>query len=296
MKKLKWIILGAVAVLIIGLAVVYFNLNSIVRQTVEQQATTSLNLNTEVGGARVSLFTGNVALDDVAVASPTGYQAPLMFALDGARVDVSYGQLRQDPMRVEEVVIDEPRLVVEHRGGKLNFQVLMQQDAQEPGAEEPLALIINRLTVNNAQVVLRPGIPGLAEEILVPVPSFTLQNIGTSEGAQNAAAIKQVVMLVMTKMAAEAAVSEQLPPEVQLLLKGNIEDVARKMATVYGERALEDLTDKLPTEVGGVLKEVVGATKRGAAPGKAIEEGIQKGLGGLLDRSRDEKQPAAQPK
>jgi hypothetical protein len=101
---------------------------------------------------------------------------------------------------------------------------------------------------------------------------------------------------VMTKMAAEAAVSEQLPPEVQLLLKGNIEDVARKMATVYGERALEDLTEKLPAEVGGVLKDIVGATKRGEAPGKAIEEGIQKGLGGILDRSRDEKQPATQPK
>jgi hypothetical protein len=35
MKKLKWIILGTVAVLVIGLAVVYVNLNSIVRQTVE---------------------------------------------------------------------------------------------------------------------------------------------------------------------------------------------------------------------------------------------------------------------
>jgi uncharacterized protein involved in outer membrane biogenesis len=203
MKKLKWMILGVVAVLIVGLAVGYFSLDSIVRQTVEQQATASLNLNTEVNGARVSLFTGNVALDDVAIASPPGYQAPQMFTLEGARVDVNYSQLWQDLMQIEEIVIDAPRLVIEHREGKLNVQVLRQQDAQAPSnAEEPLKLIINQLIVNNAQVVLRPGIPGLAQEVVVPVPSFALQNIGTGEGAQNAAAIKQVLMQVMTKMAA----------------------------------------------------------------------------------------------
>jgi hypothetical protein len=297
-RRITWILLGIVALVIIALGIVWMNLNGIVRRTVETQASSSLNLPTTVQGARVSIFGGSVSLDDVAIGSPQGFAAPRMFALDGASVDVTYGELRKDPVRIDEVVIDEPKLVIEHKDGKLNFQTLMQQDSKAPPEGEPLKVIINELRVNEAQVVLRPGIPGLANEIQIPIPSFALQNIGTGEGAQNGAAIKQVVMQLVTTMAAKASESDKLPPEVQLLLKGNVEQVAREMAMKYGEKALEDVRKNLPPEVGGAVGDVLDATKRGEDPGKAIEKGIQGLIGGKKDdRDRDRRdQPATQPK
>jgi hypothetical protein len=297
-RRITWILLGIVALVIIALGIVWMNLNGIVRRTVETQASSSLNLPTTVQGARVSIFGGSVSLDDVAIGSPQGFAAPRMFALDGASVDVTYVELRKDPVRIDEVVIDEPKLVIEHKDGKLNFQTLMQQDSKAPPEGEPLKVIINELRVNEAQVVLRPGIPGLANEIQIPIPSFALQNIGTGEGAQNGAAIKQVVMQLVTTMAAKASESDKLPPEVQLLLKGNVEQVAREMAMKYGEKALEDVRKNLPPEVGGAVGDVLDATKRGEDPGKAIEKGIQGLIGGKKDdRDRDRRdQPATQPK
>ena len=76
MKYLKWIVLGVVALVLVGLVVVYVNLNSIVRKTVQSQATASLNVQTTVGGASVNLFSGNVGLSDVKVDSPQGFTRP----------------------------------------------------------------------------------------------------------------------------------------------------------------------------------------------------------------------------
>jgi len=291
MKYLKWIIIGIVAVVVIGLVAVYINLNSIVRRTVQSQATASLNLETTVGGANVNLFSGNVGLSDVKVDSPQGFAAPDMFTLGGTKVDVTYGELRKDPVRVDEIVIDKPRLVVEQKDGKFNFKVLMDQQSKQPSeGGEPMKLVISQLKVNDAQVALRPGIPGLANEINVTIPSFALEKIGTGEGAKNGAAIKEVVMLVVTTMASKAAESEQLPPEVRMLLKGDLESVAKDMAAKYGEQAIEKLKKNLPTDVGGAVGGMLDATKTGKDPGKAVEEGLR----GLIDKKKD--RPTTQPR
>ena len=292
MKYLKWILIGIVAVVVIGLVAVYINLNSIVRRTVQSQATASLNLQTTVGGANVSPFSGSLALSDVKVDSPQGFEAADMFTLGGTKVDVTYGELRKDPITIDHIVIDKPSLVVEQKGGKFNFKVLMDQQSKQPTeGGEPMKLIIKDLQVKDANVVLRPGIPGLSNEINIPIPTFQLQSIGSGEGAKNGAAIKEVVMLVVTTMASKAAESDKLPPEVQLLLKGNVESVAREMATKYGEKALKDLTKNLPPEVGGAVGSVLDATKTGKDPGKAVEEGLR----GLLDKKGKDK-PTTQPR
>ena len=61
-----------------------------------------------------------------------------------------------------------------------------QQPKQPEGGKEPMRLIINDLQVNNAKVVLRPGIPGLSNEIQVPIPSFALKDIGRGEARRTA--------------------------------------------------------------------------------------------------------------
>jgi hypothetical protein len=290
MKWIKWAILGVIVLVISGALIVWANLNGIVRRTVQTQASASLNLPTTVGGARVSLLGGNVSLSDVQIASPQGYAAPHMFTLGGTSVGASWGGLRSDPVLIDRITINRPWLVIEQRDGRFNLQVLMDLVEQMPPDDDPLRLIINELTVSDAQVALRPGIPGLAQEIAIPIPSFTVHNIGTDDDAQNGAAIKEVTMLLVTTMAAKAAESDQLPPEVQLLLKGNVAELARDMANEYGGKALEELKRNLPPEVGGAVGDLLDATRTGEDPKKAIEQR----LGGLLGRDRD-RPPATQP-
>lgn len=294
MKWLKWVVAGILAVVVVVLLVVYFNLSSIVRRTVETQANASLNVPTKVDGASVSLFGGSLGLDGIAVGSPQGFTAPQMFTLDDLAVKVSYGELRQDPVTIDRIVIDKPKLVIEQKDGKFNFKALMDQQPATPDEKsgETLKLIVRELQVNNAHVALQPGIPGLPGEIGIPIPSFTVSDIGTGEGAKNGAAVKEIVMLLVTTMAGKAAESDKLPPEVQLLLKGDIKAVAGQMAAKYGEKLAGELTKNLPPEIGGVVGGALDAVKKGDDPGKAIEQGLK----GLLDKRDRKGEPATQPK
>lgn len=279
MKHLKWIVLGVVGLVVIALGIVFLSLNSIVRSTIETQATRSLDLRTTLDGASVSIFGGSLGLDDLKIASPQGFSAPRMFTLDDAKVGVSLGALRGDPVGIDRITLNEPVLVIEQADGRFNFQALMNQESKTPEAEQPLRLIIRELTVNDAKVLIRPGIPGLQEEVALPIPSFTVSDIGTGEGNKNGAAIKEVVMLVVTNLAEKASQSDQLPADVRQLLSLNIDQVKARVEAEIGkqiDKATKELTDKLPADVR-----------------KDVGQAVEKGIGDLLNRKEEpkDKQP-----
>lgn len=312
MKKLKWIVLGLAVLVVVALLGVWMNLNRIVRSTVQTQSTRSLGVSTTLGGASVSLFGGNVALDDLQIASPEGFQAPRMFTLDGIHVDTSLGQFTKDPVHIQSIHIDKPHLVLEQSGGKLNLQALMDQMPQAPDekptepAGEPIKVIINSLKMTGADVTIRPGIPGLAEQVTVTIPPIELANIGTGEGAQNGVAIKEVVMQLGTAMAAKAAESEQLPPEVRRLLSLNVGQVAPQLTAEFNkqvgqisatvQQAAQDIL-KDPAKAQDAAKQV---QQQIQGQGKELQEGIRGLIGGKdkdrekdKDRDKDEKRSDA---
>jgi hypothetical protein len=159
-----------------------------------------------------------------------------------------------------------------------------------------MKLIIDQLTINDASVVLRPGIPGLAQEINVPLPSIDVQNVGSGEGNQNGAALKEVVMQVVTIMASKATESDKIPPEVKALLSGNIKEVASKLV---GEQA-KKIAGQLEQKIGGQAGQVVGDILKNPNAAATNPAGtVQQGLGGLLNQAtapKPKKQPTTRPR
>jgi len=297
-KTLKWIALSVVLLIVVVVGIVWFYLNSIVKHSVETQATASLNLPTTLGGANVSLLGGKVGLNDLQIASPPGFTADRMFKLGGVSVAVNYSDLKQQPIRVTSINIEKPQLVIEQKGGKFNFQALMDQESKAPPADqgEPIKLIINQLAVSGAEVIIRPGIPGLDKDITIPIPRLELKNIGTADGNQNGVAIKEVVGEVVTALTAEASKSDLLPPEVRQLLNLNIAQVAQQLSGEFNKqlgaisgdvsKALGDIT-KDPSKAGESLKNVQENVKDAG-------KDLQKNLGGLLggEKKDEKKEPA----
>jgi uncharacterized spore protein YtfJ len=265
MRRLKWFALSAFGLIVIVVAVVILRLDSIVRYTIETQSTASLGVPTGLKRAHVSLLGGSLDLTGFSVSSPGGFGAERMFQMEQASVGVTVGRLRDDPIRIDRITIDQPKLVIEHADGKFNFKVLTDMRPQKPvDNSEPLELIVQELTVSNAQVVIRPGVPGLRQEIMIPIPSFTVKDIGTGEGANNGAAIKEVVLLVVTDLARKAAESERLPEEVRMLLRMNADQIKQEVRA-----RVDQQIDKIKEKIG-------------EEAGKAIE----KGIGDLINKDR----------
>lgn len=268
MKMARRILLVVLVLVVIGALVAYLNLNRVVRRTIESQATDSLTLQTQLGGARLALFGGQLKLDDLTIASPQGYNAPHMLALDSGTVQVSYGELNDDPVRIRSMTLNEPRLVIEQSQGKFNFQVLSDLVSQTPPEQERMRVVIDRLRIQNANVVLRPGLPGLEQEIVVNVPSIELENVGSGEGAENGAAIKDVVMEVISALAAKSG-NANIPEQLKKQLEQGAEQLAQRVGA-EARKQIEQITGGLDEQLKG----------KGINVGEAVEKELGNLLGG----------------
>lgn len=256
---IKRSILGVLVVLIIAAVVLVFCLDGIIRRTVQSQATTSLKLQTTLDKASISLVGGHVSLAGLSIGSPEGFAAPEMFALKEVAVTVSYSQLTGQPIHISQIVVDGPRLVVEQKNGQLNVKAAM--DAMPKGESSTMRLIIDDLQVKDTTVVFRPGLPLLKPEYTFVLPSISLKNVGNGDGANNGAAIKDVVKLVL------ASLTQKMQESGQLQLPG-----LGSLLSMNGQQ--------LQTAANQQVQKQLDAVK-----GQA-DSAIQKNLGDLLKGSK----------
>ena len=276
MRLFRRIALAVVALIIIALLVLYFNLNRIVKHQVELQSTNSLNLQTQLASARLSIFGGKFSMNDLQIASPQGFSAPRILQLENGAVEVSYGQLRQDPVHIKSLTLKRPVIAVEQANGKFNFQVVQDQIPKsdpDPNAK-PIKVIIDHLKIEDATVVLRPGLPGLSQEIKINVPTFEMHDVGSGEGNKNGASIKDVAVLVLSSLAEKAGDMSNIDA-----LKGQLADAAKnaqKQARAAIDKQLQGVQEKLK---GAGVENV----------GKDLSTQIDKALGGSDDSASTEK-------
>jgi AsmA family len=294
MRPLRRATLVLLPLLVIAGLIAFLSLDRLLKRTIETQSTNSLRLSTTLNRARLSLFGGKVNLNRLRIASPPSFSAPHLLELGDVDVAVRYGQLRNDPIHVQSLALRQPRLVIEQSNGALNFRAAI--DRSPPGdrsaSEKPLKLVIDELKMQDAQVVIHPGLPGVRHEIIVLVPAIALKNIGSGRGAQNGAAIKDVAGLVITVLAASAAQSSSLPPELRAVLQLNAGRVAAKL----GAEAQKQIAAAVPGALGARLS-TVAADPEGLAkdPGKVLQDQAGGILGGKSTPPAAGR-PAPQPK
>jgi hypothetical protein len=287
MKLLSRVLLVLVSVVVVVGIVAYLRLDAILKDVVQKESTASLRLATTLDSAHLSLFGGKLGLNGLRIASPKGFSAPHMMEVGKIDLAVRYSELRQHPIHVGSLTIAEPTLVIEQSGGALNFKKAADGMAPSKSSGEPIKLVIDELKVQDAKVIVRPGLPGLQQEITVSVPTLSLKDVGRGKGAQNGAAIKDVAMVVISALAAHAAESGSLPAELKSLLHLNVANVAGQL----GAEARKQLATAVPGNLGKQLSNI--ADNPGAViknPGSALPGE----LGGILGgNKKDAGRPAA---
>jgi hypothetical protein len=274
MKWLIRIVVAIVLLLIVGVGVLYFSLDGIVKHVVESQGTEELKVPTTLSSVSLGLGKGTVDLNTLGVGSPPGFTAPEMFSVGKMSVDTGgLGRLRDQPIHISTIAIDAPVLVIEQHDLKLNFRELINNlpSSTDKGTSTTTSdgkpatkLVIDSLTISNAHVKLQAGIPGLGKEQDIALPTMTMLKIGNADGTDTGVAIKDVVIAVITKMVAQTTHSPGVPTAVQALLSGNLTDVQGKL-TGAAQDELGKL--KLPGSLGknandaagGLIKQGLGA-------------------------------------
>ena len=285
MKTFRRILFVVVILVMLAGAGIFFYLDRIVKSTIETQGTNSLNLQTTLSSASLALLGGKVNLSQLQIGSPKGFTAPHMFEMGDLGVVVDYGQLSKEVVRIKQIVIKQPKFVLEQADGQMNFKAVMDTLPKSDPNAKLIKVIIDDLTVTDALVDIRLGnVPGLGEmkPIEVKVPSMTLKNIGNSDNAQNGAALKDVVMQIATALAGKAGDSANFPDQLKGMLKSNLNEVAGKLGGEFTKQ-LGGITQGMQGELNKIVPsvDVNKFVPKNLDPGKA--------LGGLLGGDKDKK-------
>jgi hypothetical protein len=250
------LVVAVVFLLVIGLVVLYFSLNRIVKSTIETEGTKELHVTTTLGAADLGIREGSIGLTNFALGSPSGFTAPQMMTVGDIKVDAGgVTHLIHQPIHLSSIIVTQPKMVVEEVNGKLNFKVLMdqmpsdpnKQPATSPDGSKHTKVIIDTLTVTGPHVDLdlEVSVVKLKKKYSVDLPDFTIKNIGNADGLNNGAAIKDVVTTVIARMIDDASKKEGLPLDSKALLAGGLAGVQDKL--------IDAGKSKLPASVSGLV-------------------------------------------
>lgn len=263
-------------IVLIGIVIVggvFLYLDRILKIAIERGAEYALGVETSVGSVRPGLLSGRLALSDLTVSNPQGFDTPHFLRLGDAAVGVGLRSLRTDTVEVSEVRFEGIEMYLERKPGVgTNYGTILErigktgtQPSAEPSAAEQSAgesgpsLVIRELTIRDvaARLRLAPEL-GKAATLDVEIPEIRLRNVGAQQGGVDVAQLSSLVVRAIL--------------DAVLRKGGDLGAIGRDL-----EARLRGL--------GTVRGDVVGSVKRlREAP---LEEGAKealRGLGGLLKK------------
>lgn len=231
-------VLAVVVVAIVGVAVViYSNLDSIVKDAVEEYGPQYTGVSVELAKVELSPENGQGKLTGLVVGNPKGYQTASAFKLGSIAMNIDISSLTGDTIIIKSIVIDKPDITYEFGDGGSNVDVIgknvenaaggqgaKQEDNKDDGPGKKM--IIESLVVSNGQVsVSHPLLKG--KKLGSALPTIRLKDIGKNKkGGASPAEVVDEVMDAIEKQVGASVGGLNIDSMVKDLTKG-VEDAAK---------------------------------------------------------------------
>ena len=295
MKKLLLIIVALVILIPVG---VIFSLDSIIKAGVEKGGSFALDTETTLESASISLTQGNLALENLAIAAPKGFNASPAFKLRKAEVQLDVGSLNSDTIKIDHIDVISPQITIEMESGGTNIGAFLDrleslrgkddpsQPAPEPTQPEAPAdagagkgLEVGTINIRTATVHLE--LSEFTGRQTLQLGSITLNDVGQTDLA---GVFEKTLGAILV---AVSLVDGSLPKELQDLLKAETATAFLNDVTAQVNEGLNQVTEGL-SEAGKQLEDTVeGAGKQIGDTADDIKKGLEDLTGGLFGSGKD---------
>jgi hypothetical protein len=235
-------IAGVVVLVVVGIAatVVLGQLGRLIEEAVEKEGPAMTGTTVALGGARVSIFSGEGELSDLRIGNPDGYSDDKAFDLGRIRIAVDPASLTSDVIRIKTLVVDGPRLLAEFNPeGRNNLKAILDHvksaaraaggttTAKDSSGGSEKKLIIEEFRFENAEA--RALAPAFNLDKTLKIPPVVLKNLGARQGGAAAADIANQILRPVVDATVQAATREYVKAQRDKL----------------GDKAKDRLRDKL---------------------------------------------------
>ena len=274
--KLVLKIVAVVVVLVIASVIAAFVwIDQVAKAGVEGGATYALGVDTKLDSMSVGVFSGRVAMTDLRVSNPPGFESPHFMRVDQGGIAVTLGTLMQDKVVLPELTLSGLRLNPIHHQGQANYKTIIDNlkkfESKEGSAAEPgpsrqgKRFVIEKVSIRDVQVEVELlPVGGSLTKVPVVIERLELENVGSDSE-------KGVLLAELTDVILKGILTAVLNQAGHVLPA----DIAGELTAGLGRlKGLGDVSVQVVGEVTAVVVEQVGAVteKLAKGAGKVVED------------------------
>jgi uncharacterized protein involved in outer membrane biogenesis len=245
-KLAKAVIAITVTILVlmgIGTWLLASNINSIVKDVIEDVGSETLGTTVSLENVVISLKDARGALLGLNIANPKGFDSPHAFQLGSIEVDLDAKSLTGDEVVMPSIIIDQAALTFEQSGKTNNLQTLLDNlesgdtsgsdDASSDAAEDVL-IVIEELQLNGASMTVISD--QLSKPLSLTLDDITVRDIGRRGAAVTPDQAAEQIIKPVLKQAEKAALNA---------VKDKLKEFAKEKAKEEKGNFLDSAKDKL---------------------------------------------------
>ena len=221
MKKLLSILGVILAVLIIGMIILTFTIDGIVKSNIEDRGSSMLNTPVEVDDVSISVFGGSGTIDGITIHNPDEFSDSSAVQLQQISMKIDLSTLLSDTIVVDSLIIQEPRLYFEQTAAGNNLNALTENIDMSSSGET--SMIIDYLLVEQGSVRAYTDVGGEQRSAQAEFEQFVLTGIGRNESNTIKQTLRQILEPIIERAAQEAVkegLLEQAKDKLQDFLDG----------------------------------------------------------------------------
>lgn len=239
MKK-RYVVLGALVVIIAGAYYLTPSLSSIVSSLVHKYGSQITGTDVNLNGFKLSLTNGSGSISNLTVGNPKGYSAPNLINLGDVSVKVNLKSLTTNTIIIDEIKVEKPVITYEMMSLTQNNikQILdnikkntasaekaekVAESSDTPKAAKSSStgkkVIIKLVSINSGEVQALSNVGGQKNSVNAKFPPINITGIGEAKNGQSIAASIAQILTKILNTAAQSVVDNQL---------GNLENVAKE--------------------------------------------------------------------
>ena len=271
-RRLVIVALAATLVLVVGVLVVVWSLDSIVKGAIERYGSTATKVAVRADSVGLSLLGGSAVISDLTVANPSGFSSANVFRLGKIQLLIDCGTIRSNPLVIDAITIVAPEVHFElDQNGESNVDVIRRNLNQfrtaassatpappgpsqpipaQPVRQEPAAaqrFLIKRLLIQAAQLVIDTSALG-GERRLVKLPDTEETDIGARSGGATGGEVATVIVRALVRDVAVTVAAAQVEKALEKSVGGEagkalgegvgeaVKGVGRALNKIFGDR------------------------------------------------------------
>lgn len=243
------VILILLLILFVGILITLFG-DRALKSGIEKGGTYALKVPVNLEDVKLSILGGSLALDNLEIDNPEGYQHPQFLKMGHAYTELNTGSLLSDTIEIEKIQLDEIELVIEQKGLTNNLQQILSalpksEDEPEDDNKPGKNLLIKELIVSKVSVKVKLlPVPGKIDTIPLELAPIHMTDLGTDNKLDIAGLIAKLITSIAV------GVAEQGKDVIPLDILGPLTD----QITQQGQQILEE-GQKLIEQAGEGLLE-----------------------------------------